>query len=466
MKNPKKLILSGTVIFLFSANLFAQAPDTLWTKTYGGVDYDYGLSVQQTADSGYIIAGMTTSFGAGYFDLYLVKTDAQGDTLWTKTYGDENDDWASSIRQTSDGGYIITGTTVSFGTGSPDVWLIKTDFHGDSLWARTFGGSSFDASYSVQQTIDGGYIVAGFTESFGRPDRDVYLIKTDAFGNDIWTKTFGGNGIDHSYSVDQTSDSGYVVAGYTTSSGSGDYDVYLLRTNIDGDSLWARTYGGTNYDEAYSVKQTSDGGYIIAGYTESFGAGNGDIYLIKTDVVGDTVWVRTYGGGEQDGSFSVQQTSDGGYVVAGGTCSYSSGMSDIYIIKTDSEGNTLWTKTIGGKNEDWGFSVQQTSDDGYIIAGWTNSFGAGLNDVYLIKTEPDVGVEEDKKDQRPKTTDIRLFCCPNPFTTEVSIKCSGISERQKVNIEIYDVSGRLVKSVPLTTNNLSLGTAVSWDGRD
>lgn len=457
------MILFIAVLFMsfLSSSLFAQGPDTLWTKTYGGVDYDYGLSVQQTADSGYIIAGMTTSFGAGFFDLYLVKTDAQGDTLWTKTYGGENDDWASSIRQTSDGAYIITGTTVSFGTGSPDVWLIKTDLHGDSLWARTFGGSSFDASYSVQQTTDGGYIVAGFTESFGRPNRDVYLIKTDAFGNDIWTKTFGGNGIDHSFSVDQTSDSGYIVAGYTTSSGSGNYDVYILRTNTNGDSLWAGTYGGTDYDEAYSVKQTSDRGYIIAGYTESFGAGNGDMYLIKTDVVGDTVWVRTYGGSKQDGSYSVQQTSDGGYVVAGWTWSYSSRMSDIYIIKIDSEGNTLWTKTIGGKNEDWGFSVQQTSDDGYIIAGWTNSFGAELNDVYLIKTEPDVGVEEDKKDHRPKTTDMKVLCHPNPFKSVTSLELLGARKGQKVTLEIYDVSGRLVKSVPLTTNQLSLGTDLS-----
>jgi len=268
MKLFKKLFLMGVASLIFIANLFAQAPDTLWTKTFGGADYDWGISVQETSDSGYIIAGMTLSFGAGSFDAYLIKTNATGETLWTKTYGGNNYDFAASVQQTSDGGYIIAGMTFSFGAGLNDVWLIKTDSFGDSLWARTFGGTSMDASYSVQQTIDGGYIIVGWTESFGRSDQDVYLIKTDSSGNDVWAKTYGGSGNDQGFSVVQTSDSGYIIVGNTRSFGPGDEDVYLLKTDKDGDLLWDKTYGGTNYDAAYSVKQTIDGGYIIAGYTE------------------------------------------------------------------------------------------------------------------------------------------------------------------------------------------------------
>ncbi len=467
MKLFKKLFLMGVASLIFIANLFAQAPDTLWTKTFGGADYDWGISVQETSDSGYIIAGMTLSFGAGSFDAYLIKTNATGETLWTKTYGGNNYDFAASVQQTSDGGYIIAGMTFSFGAGLNDVWLIKTDSFGDSLWARTFGGTSMDASYSVQQTIDGGYIIVGWTESFGRSDQDVYLIKTDSSGNDVWAKTYGGSGNDQGFSVVQTSDSGYIIVGNTRSFGPGDEDVYLLKTDKDGDLLWDKTYGGTNYDAAYSVKQTIDGGYIIAGYTESFGVGASDIYLVKTDSIGDTIWTRTFGGEHGEGSNSVENTADSGYIVAGWTGTYGVGMGDVYLVKTDAKGDTLWTKTIGGDSTDYGLYIEQTFDKGYIIVGSTSSFGAGLDDIYLIKTKPDVSVEEGKQNQRYKTRDTKLLFHPNPFTssTTISFTCLGHSAEGK-ELKIYDITGRLVKKLSLPTAYSLLPTVVTWDGRD
>jgi hypothetical protein len=251
-------------------------------------------------------------------------------------------------------------------------------------WWRTYGGTDEDYGYSVQPTSDGGYVVAGYTSSYGSGGADAYLVKTDSAGDTLWTRTFGGESYDYGFSVQQTSDSGYIVAGWTTSYGNGQDDVWLIKTNASGDTLWTRTYGGTDDDYGYSVRQTLDGGYIIAGWTSSYGAGNQDLWLIKTDAQGDTLWTRTFGGESYDYGFSVQQTSDSGYIVAGMTYSYGNGYTDAWLIKTDAQGDTLWTKTFGGGSYDNGYSVQQTSDSGYIVAGHTTSCGNGEHDVWLI----------------------------------------------------------------------------------
>ncbi len=373
---------------------FAQAPDTLWTKTYGGRDHDYGKSVQETADGGYIVTGITYSFGAGLDDVYLIRTDANGDTLWTRTYGGPNYEGGRSVQQTSDGGYIIAGAAGGPSPLAMDVYLIKTDSIGDTLWTRTYGGLYQDEGYAVQQTSDGGYIIAGFYGWLNDPD--FYLVKTDEYGDTLWTKTYGGTGIEISHSVQQTSDNGYIVVGYTDSYGGGNGDVYLVKTHETGDTLWTRTFGGTEMDYGESVQQTSDGAYIIAGDTDSFGASNYDVYLVKTDANGDVLWTNIYGGNEADGSNSVHGTADGGYIITGYTYSFGGAFSDVYFIKVDSLGDTLWTRTYGGINGESGESVQQTSDGGYIIAGSTRSFGAGEWDVYLIKTAPEPGIEEEK----------------------------------------------------------------------
>jgi hypothetical protein len=307
-------------------------------RTYGGSDWEKGASVQQTTDGGYIVAGYTDSFGSGFYDVYLIKTDPSGETLWTRTYGGNNSDYGASVQQTTDGGYIVTGYTASFGAGLDDVYnvyLIKTDPSGDTLWTRTYGGSVIDRGSSVQQTTDGGYIVVGDTDSFGAGFYDVYLIKTDSSGDTLWTRTYGGNSSDYGYSVQQTTDGGYIVAGKTRSFGPVVYDVYLFKTDSAGNTLWERTYGGSDYESGNSVQQTMDGGYIVAGRTESVGAGYADVYLIRTNASGDTLWTRTYGGSDWDVGESVQLTKDGGYVITGRTESFGAGYADVYLIKTD-----------------------------------------------------------------------------------------------------------------------------------
>jgi hypothetical protein len=269
MKSIQIPIIIFFILIFNSTTLLAQAPDTLWTRTFGS-SQDEGHSVQQTSDGGYIVTGWTASIGAGGSDVWLIKTDASGDTIWTRTFGGSGMDKGRSVQQTTDGGYVVAGNTASFGAGGFGFWLIKTDSSGDTIWTKTFGGRGSDSDYghSVQQTSDGGYVVTG-DNGFG-----VWLIKTDASGDTLWTRIFVGGGV--GYSVQQTSDGGYIVAGETGSS------VWLIKTDAWGDTLWTRTFGGNDSDCGHSVQQTTDGGYIVAGVTSSVGAGFYNVWLIKT----------------------------------------------------------------------------------------------------------------------------------------------------------------------------------------
>jgi hypothetical protein len=456
----------ATAVLFWTGNLFAQAPDTLWTKTYGGINDDISHSIQQTIEGGYIIAGYTNSFGAGGHDVYLLKTDASGDTLWTKTYGGVNNDISYSIQQTSDGGYIIAGYTNSFGAGGYDVYLLKTDASGDTLWTKTYGGVNNDISHSIQQTSDGGYVTAGYTYSFGAGMCDVYLIKTDSLGDTLWTKTYGDTLSDLGYSVDITSDAGYIITGSTNSSGYS--DVWLIKTDSLGDTLWTETYGFESpwfHWAGNSVQQTTDGGYIVAGYI-SRTVGNTWVLVIKTDAGGDTMWIKTYSPGIYDYGYSVQQTSDGGYIIVGETWVPLTG--DVYVIKIDSLGNTDWTKTFGGTDYDVGACVRQTIEGSYIITGYTNSFGAGGRDVYLIKIAPDTsGIEEHQTPRtKSQTPIIKVF--PNPFSKQTRISFSKVQGAKSIELKIYDAAGRVVRSFPiinLCNPNKSV-VSVYWDGTD
>jgi hypothetical protein len=421
-------------------------------KPLGEVIYDRGSSVQQTTDGGYIITGYTQS------DVWLIKTDSNGDEVWNQTFGGGSDDFGFSVQQTTDGGYIITGTTYSFGNGGGDVWLIKTDSQGQEEWIQTFGGSNDDWGWSVQQTTDGGYIITGSTYSFGNGAADVWLIKTDSNGNEEWNQSFGGSDEDEGIGVQQTTDGGYILTGYTQS------DVWLIKTDSQGNEEWNQTFGeigGSNTDTGNSVQQTTDGGFIIAGWTHSFGNGWGDVWLIKTDSNGNEEWNKTFGGSGSDYGFSVQQTTDGGYIITGYTESFGNGDYDVYLIKTDSQGNEEWSKTFGGGDYDRGSSVQQTTDGGYIITGGTESFGNGSSDVWLIKTDSNGNLETSTIVGLPKTYTL-LQPYPNPFNPTTTIEFS-IPQTEFVTVKVYNIVGNEITT--LINDELSIGNhSIQWDG--
>jgi predicted secreted protein len=365
-------------------NILGEPPEEEWNETFGGTNFEEGRFVQQTGDGGYIITGYTSSYGAGGYDIWLIKTDSNGTKEWDKTFGGAEDDKGHSVQQTTDGGYIITGFTYSFGAGGYDVWLIKTDSNGTKEWNKTLGGTNFDEGFSVQQTTDGGYIITGRTSSYGNGGHDVWLIKTDSHGSEEWNQTYGGTLYDYGYSVQQTTDGGYIIAGF---SGSGHFDVWLIKTDFNGIKEWDEIFGGVACDGAYSVQQTTDGGYILVGTTSSFGAGGSDAWLIKTDSDGNKEWDELFGGTNVEVGFSVQQTNDDGYIITGYIFTYSNQNYDAWLVKTDSDGNKEWDNTFGDTDVDAGNFGQQTADGGYIITGRTASYGYEGCDVWLIRIE-------------------------------------------------------------------------------
>jgi uncharacterized delta-60 repeat protein len=266
--------------------------------------------------------------------------------------------------------------------------LLTTGIASAGQWANTYGGTNYDYANSIQQTSDGGYIVAGETYSFGAVNSDAWVLKLKPDGTVDWQKTYGGTNYDSAYSIQQTSDGGYIVAGYTESFGAGNVDAWVLKLKPDGTVDWQKTYGGADDDSANSIQQTSDGGYIVAGET-SFGAGYGDAWVLKLKPDGTVDWQKTYGGAADDYANSIQQTSDGGYIVAGATISFGAGNDDAWVLKLKPDGTVDWQKTYGGTNDDFASSIQQTSDGGYIVAGETYSFGAGNDDAWVLKLKSD-----------------------------------------------------------------------------
>jgi hypothetical protein len=412
MKNTIKYLSQLLLAIIFFSNqVFPQAPDTMWTKTFGGTNIDIGHCVQQTADSGYIITGYTRSYGTiSGRNVWLVKTDKNGNQQWNNTFGGNSDDEGYSVQQTTDGGYIIAGYTESFGAGLNDVFLVKADASGNQVWTKTFGGAQDDEGYSVLQTNDGGFLIGGVTSSYGAGSRDMWMIKTDPSGNLLWQKTHGGLSSDGAWYVDKTSDGGFILTGWTLSYGPGATgNAWFVKTDSMGNQQWNKFFGGDDVDRGYSVQQTTDGGYILTGYTDSFGAGLYDMLLIKTDPSGNAEWTKTFGGTGRDYGNSVQQTIDGGFIVLGYTLSFGAGGDDFYLVKTDANGNEEWFKTYGGSASDVGFFVRQTNDGGLIMTGHTLSFGSGVHDVWLIKTDNIIPVELLSFTSELSGNDVKLF---------------------------------------------------------
>jgi hypothetical protein len=371
----------------------AQGPDVLWTYTAGTCAAGY--EIIETSDSCYCIVG----FWGNPPDVCLFKLDPNGTALVRKMYGGAFADEGWSVTETFDKGYAIIGQTRSTGGGNWDMWLIKTDPYGHTMWTRTYGGAGDEKARSIQQTSDSGFIFVGRTSSFGAGEDDIYLVRTDQYGNTLWTRAYGGEETDYGMSVQQTADEGYIIVGTTLSFGAGSGDIYLIRTDSLGDSLWTRTYGGAGSEAGYSVQQISNRGYIITGRTASFSSFGIDAYVIRTDGLGDTIWTRHWGDNNYDMGKCVILAAENTFVIAGVTVLPHNNFANILLMKTNLTGDMLWTKDYGqGAIEEWGSSVCMAFDGSYVIAGekWCG------NGIYVVKTEPDtkdkvndVAVEEE-----------------------------------------------------------------------
>ena len=414
----------------------AQPPHLKWMNYYVEGYNSGARSVQQTAEGGFILTGVTVPYGSSNGPLYLVKTDIYGDTLWTRTFGEGLANNGYEVKQTDDEGYIVVGTTVPAGEVWSDIYLVRTDENGDSLWTRNYGGDESDFGVSVDQTLDSGFIITGNVN----PDYStcyIYLMKTDVNGDTVWTKTFTdswGQG----RSVLQLPDGNYIVAG---ARGVMFTKVFLMKVDENGNTIWLRTYGGYYNDGAHCVKRTRDGGFIIVGYTRSYGAGDCDVYLIKTDAEGDTLWTQTYGGEDYDVGFCVDQTLEGGYIIAGHTESYGAGNDDVYLIRTDSLGDTLWTCTYGFESADFGYSVIQTTE-GEFVAAANIQFDPPAYYATLICLE-NAGVLVEEKEVRQPNEFALYQNYPNPFNSQTAIPFT-LDRAGMVTIDIFDITGRSV----------------------
>jgi hypothetical protein len=343
----------------------------------------------QTADGGYVLAGCKA---AATFDFWLVKTDWSGNLLWDGVYGGSQTEIAYAVVQAADGGYAIAGYTRSFGAGQNDFYLVKIDSAGNISWNKTYGGGDNEVGYCVVETMDGGYALAGYTNSFGAGYNDLWLVKTNSTGDHLWNQTFGGSSSDIASHLIQTSDGGYALAGYTYSFDADLNDFYLVKTDAAGNILWNKTYGGADYEEALSLVETSDGGFALVGYTHPPASADYDVWLVKTDSSGNVEWNKAYGGPNIDRGQSVVQTADGGYAVICSTNSFGAGDTDFWLIKVDAYGNIQWSRRYGEANLDEPWSVVATSDGGYAMAGLTDSLGIGNWDFRLVKTDSETGM--------------------------------------------------------------------------
>jgi hypothetical protein len=418
-----QLLLALALWGLFSAVALGQIKQ--WDKTYGGDISDYGTSIQQTKDGGYILGGYSfsgvsgdkTESSRGSFDYWVVKLDAAGNKVWDKTIGGDGYDGLSSLQQTKDGGYIlggrsdsgINGDKTESSRGEADFWVVKLDAAGNKVWDKTIGGKYYEDLISLKQTKDGGYILGGRSSSGisgektenSRGDADFWVVKLDWAGNKVWDKTFGGSETDVLIALQQTQDGGYILGGYSFSGVSGDktessrgsFDYWVVKLDAAGNKQWDKTYGGAFTDYGTSLLQTQDGGYMLGGYsfssisgdkTES-SRGNADYWVVKLDTAGNKQWDKTYGGNESDHFTSLWQTQDGGYILGGHSSSGISGEktepgkggSDYWVVRLDAAGNKQWDKTYGGNNIDYCAALQQTQDGGYMLGGYSISDKSG-----------------------------------------------------------------------------------------
>jgi hypothetical protein len=410
--NTRHITLVILMVTLSLLSLSGQAPraslsgaslgDLEWSKTYGYANTDGAQAVVQANDLGYYVAGYTQSQGSKDAKIWVIKFNAQGNRVWDKYVGaSQAPTFGYAVTLAPDGGCVAAGELRIYSvldevnlTSSYkyDMEIIKFSSSGSKVWEKHFGGTDYDRANAVITTKDGGYLMAGHTQSYadgGNPSphakKDAWIIKLSSSGSKQWQLIRGGSQGDGLNSVVQTSDGGYIAAGFTASQGAGSYDFYVMKVNSNGTFAWEKAYGGLYPDMANSIIQTSDGGYIVAGETWSFGSGNIDYLVYKLDSRGTVQWSKTYGGAGFERARAIRAIPGGGYLIAGFTDSSGAGGRDAWIVKIDASGNVLGSQTFGGKSCDEANGMAMTKDGGYVVAGNTSSSGSGEIDSWIMK---------------------------------------------------------------------------------
>jgi len=494
-----KLFLFIIIFSIFTINCFSQ-PTINWQKSFGGAQDELGYSIIQTNDRGYIIAGSTTSNDDDisgnhsiYSDFWIVKINNTGTLQWQKCYGGTNNEGATSIIQTTDGGYAITGYATSTdgdvtgNHGGEDYWVVKINSTGTIQWEKSYGGTGDDYANKIIQTYDGGYAIIGYSYSSdgdvtgNHGNGDCWLVKTDSAGTIQWQKCYGGSQLDQANSIVQTADSGYAIAGYTNSS-DGDvtgwhsgydvnlssytFDFWVIKTNMSGTIQWENCYGGSWYDEANAILQTSDGGYILAGETGSIDgdvtgdhANSNDDWVIKLDSTGTLQWEKCYGGSIGDWANSIIVDNGGGYVFAGtvnsndGDVTGFHGDVDYWIVKIDTSGSIVWEECLGGSAGDEANAIIQTSDNGYAIAGWSKSIDGEVTgnhgnwDYWIVKLNSFSGIDE----LNNSSSSVKIY--PNPFTTNATLFINKKETHCNTSLYIYDMIGEEIRCINVSNNS-------------
>ncbi len=444
MKKYSLFIVFFIIHYCLSAQL---TPSIQWQNTIGGQAVDQLTSVAQTAEGGYILVGFSSSDSTGDKieaslggdDYWVIKIDTIGDLMWQNTIGGNGTEQLWDVKQTNDGGYVLAGNSFSDISVDKteayigpfpkmDYWLIKLDTIGNIQWQNTIGGNDDDFLKTVQGTNDGGFILGGFSRSPLSGDKteglmggyDYWVIKVDSIGNIIWQNTIGGNSSDELMSIQQCTDNGYILAGFSASAISGDktelslnFDYWVVKLDPIGNIVWQNTIGGSENEYLYFIEQTNDGGYILGGNSDSGISGdktepcigNKDIWIVKLNTTGNIIWQNTIGGSSSDELKEVHQTFDGGYIcgglsysgISGDKTEASNGSSDYWILKLDSVGNIVWQNAIGGNNSDRIASIKECGDGGYIFGGVSNSSisgdkvetSQGASDYWVVKLYPE-----------------------------------------------------------------------------
>ncbi|MGB9720521.1 MAG: T9SS type A sorting domain-containing protein [bacterium] len=434
--------------------LITQSPQIKWGRIYGGEDEDYLKAVLECADKGFIAVGSTNSYGNGDYDVYVLKVDSLGFPEWSKAYGGTDDDYGYAFCQTIDNGYIIAGATDSYGQGGKDIFLIKMNENGDSVWTKVYGDSLDETGYSIIPAGNNSYVICGATNSMGAGGLDILVMKIDSIGEVIWSKTYGGIFDDCGFCINATYDKGFIITGATYSFSNGESDVYVIKIDSLGNEEWSATYGSNDDEKGFCVQQTSDSGYVVCGTAYSVLLGY-EWCLLRYNERGTLVWHTFQGSLNDDFAYSVQEIGEKNYII-GGNFSY-----ELYVVRADTSGLNVWMLIYGGPGTDCAYSVKKTQDHGYIIAGMTNSYGAGDNNAYLVRTYPDqVGIREFYSKNIFLSTDLRIY--PSPFKNKLNIFYKY--SKNSLSIKIYDVSGRLVRQFDhLTLQPLN---HIVWDGTD